>query len=159
MLPRVLEPEVMDSPEEASDYDSMDHSEVNRVFVQDFLAFWHGSGTVLDVGAGTAQIPIELCQQSVTVHVIVVVPCGNGSPSGSPSLRVGTMESTPDPPTSSASGGVTVTSALHAPGSLSCTMSAPQVTVGAVPSITIVPESTRIASTGLPLASTIREDG
>ena len=26
MLPRVLEPEVMDSPEEAVDYDTMDHS-------------------------------------------------------------------------------------------------------------------------------------
>ena len=33
MLPRVLEPEVMDSPEEALDYDEMDHGEVNRQFV------------------------------------------------------------------------------------------------------------------------------
>ena len=32
MLSRVLEPEVMDSPEEASDYDAMDHAEVNRLF-------------------------------------------------------------------------------------------------------------------------------
>jgi hypothetical protein len=38
MLPRVLEPEVMDTPEEARDYDAMDHSAVNRVFVADFLA-------------------------------------------------------------------------------------------------------------------------
>ena len=37
MLPRVLEPEVMDSPEEARDYDAMDHAEVNRRFVADFL--------------------------------------------------------------------------------------------------------------------------
>ncbi len=36
MLERVLEPEAMDSPEEARDYDAMDHSAVNRVFVADF---------------------------------------------------------------------------------------------------------------------------
>lgn len=35
MLPRVLEPEVMDTVEEAVDYDAMDHGEVNRVFVED----------------------------------------------------------------------------------------------------------------------------
>ena len=38
MLPRTLEPEVMDTAEEAADYDAMDHSEVNRVFVDDLLA-------------------------------------------------------------------------------------------------------------------------
>ena len=37
MLSRVLEPEVMDTPEEARDYDSMDHAAVNRLFVTDFL--------------------------------------------------------------------------------------------------------------------------
>jgi ubiquinone/menaquinone biosynthesis C-methylase UbiE len=72
MLPRVLEPEVMDSAEEASDYDAMDHAQVNRVFVADFLAVWHGRGPVLDVGAGTAQIPIELCRQAPAVEVVAV---------------------------------------------------------------------------------------
>ena len=33
MLTRILEPEVMDTAEEARDYDTMDHSAVNRVFV------------------------------------------------------------------------------------------------------------------------------
>lgn len=72
MLPRVLEPEVMDSAAEARDYDSMDHGQVNRVFVADFLAFWGGSpgGTLLDVGTGTAQIPIELCRQHPTAEVL-----------------------------------------------------------------------------------------
>jgi hypothetical protein len=37
MLQRVLEPEVMDTAEEAIDYDRMDHREVNRRFVDDFL--------------------------------------------------------------------------------------------------------------------------
>src|SRR5437763_59295 len=69
MLPRVLEPEVMDSAEEARDYDAMDHAAVNRVFVQDFLAAWDGRWPVLDVGTGTAQIPIELCRQHPDVWV------------------------------------------------------------------------------------------
>jgi len=72
MLPRVLEPEVMDSAEEARDYDAMDHSQVNRVFVADFLSFWPGSGTILDLGTGTAQIPIELCRQHPTIQVVAV---------------------------------------------------------------------------------------
>jgi ubiquinone/menaquinone biosynthesis C-methylase UbiE len=72
MLPRVLEPEVMDSPEEARDYDAMDHSAVNRVFVADFLAVWDGRGPILDVGTGTAQIPIELCRQTPAARVVAV---------------------------------------------------------------------------------------
>ena len=36
MLPRVLEPEVMDTEAEARDYDTMDFTEVNRAFVFDF---------------------------------------------------------------------------------------------------------------------------
>jgi ubiquinone/menaquinone biosynthesis C-methylase UbiE len=62
-LPRRLEPEVMDTPADAEDYDAMDHSTVNRVFCSDFFAAWSGDNPVLDVGTGTAQIPIELCKQ------------------------------------------------------------------------------------------------
>src|SRR6185369_16390236 len=72
MLPRILEPEVMDTPEEARDYDAMDHSAVNRVFVADFLTVWGGANPILDVGAGTAQIPIELCRQSATARVVAI---------------------------------------------------------------------------------------
>jgi ubiquinone/menaquinone biosynthesis C-methylase UbiE len=70
MLPRVLEPEVMHSAEEAADYDAMDHAEVNRVFVADFLGFCSGRGSVLDVGTGTAQIPIALCRQAAQLQVV-----------------------------------------------------------------------------------------
>jgi ubiquinone/menaquinone biosynthesis C-methylase UbiE len=72
MLARVLEPEVMDSAEEASDYDAMDHGQVNRVFVADFIAFWPPHGRVLDVGTGTAQIPIELCRQALGIAVVAI---------------------------------------------------------------------------------------
>lgn len=73
MIPRVLEPEVMDTPEDAADYDRMDHSEVNRRFTSDFFsACPNPPGLVLDVGTGTAQIPIEMCRHhpAVTVHAL-----------------------------------------------------------------------------------------
>ena len=72
MLPRVLEPEVMDTAEEARDYDSMDHSHVNQLFVADFLKLGSTATSVLEVGAGTAQIPITLCQTHPTVRVIAI---------------------------------------------------------------------------------------
>jgi ubiquinone/menaquinone biosynthesis C-methylase UbiE len=58
----------MDTPEEAADYDSMDHAEVNQRFVADFLETAVAGPSfdrrVLDLGTGTAQIPIELCRRS-----------------------------------------------------------------------------------------------
>ena len=71
-LQRVLEPEVMDSFEEAQDYDEMDHREVNRVFVLDLLDFGDACGDVLDVGTGTAQIPVALCQQQEDCRVMAI---------------------------------------------------------------------------------------
>jgi ubiquinone/menaquinone biosynthesis C-methylase UbiE len=63
-LQRVLEPEVMDSPDEADSYDAIDHSHVNRVFVDDLLACCELADDILDLGTGTAQIPIELCRRA-----------------------------------------------------------------------------------------------
>ncbi len=76
-LVRVLEPEAMESADDARDYDAMDHSVVNRAFVEEFLAAVaarHGSpvGTVLDLGTGTAQIPIELCRATEAGHVLAI---------------------------------------------------------------------------------------
>jgi len=91
-LSRVLETEVMDTPQEALDYDAMDHSEVNRIFVDDLLAAIGEQKSevsdqeeqsdrcsltsstpqsanrnpqldILDLGTGTALIPIELCKR------------------------------------------------------------------------------------------------
>lgn len=77
LLPRVLEPELMDSAADARDYDIMDHGEVNRRFVGDFLAAMHQAGLaadvlVLDLGTGTAQIPIELCEQNRQARVLAI---------------------------------------------------------------------------------------
>jgi len=74
VIPRVLETEAMDTLDEAVDYDAMDHAEVNRAMVADLL---DALGTppdektvVLDVGTGTAQIPVELCRQCPTARVV-----------------------------------------------------------------------------------------
>ena len=71
-LARVLEPEVMDTPEDAHDYDTMDHTALNRVFAADFLATFGGSGVVLDVGTGTAQIPIEVCRRNPDLTIVAI---------------------------------------------------------------------------------------
>ena len=86
LLKRVLEPEVMDSPEEAQDYDSMDHGDVNRRFVDDLLDAIDATVAqifsndnedgnfldFLDLGTGTAQIPIELCQRDERFRCLAV---------------------------------------------------------------------------------------
>lgn len=73
MLSRVLEPEVMDTAAEAEDYDAMDHSAVNRAFAADFFArIPTVENPVLDVGTGTALIPIELCRHSPEVRIVAI---------------------------------------------------------------------------------------
>jgi len=77
MLARTLEPEVMDTEREASEYDAMDHSGVNDLFVSDFLAVCppdalDDGGQILDLGTGTALIPIEFCRQSPSGHILGV---------------------------------------------------------------------------------------
>jgi len=74
MIPRVLEPEAMDTAEEAAEYDAMDHSAVNARFVAEFLCE-HGpcrGGTVLDIGTGTARIPIELARVDSNAEILGV---------------------------------------------------------------------------------------
>jgi ubiquinone/menaquinone biosynthesis C-methylase UbiE len=74
MIERILEPEAMDSEEEAREYDAMDHAEVNQRFVADFLES-HGpcrEGEILDVGTGTAQIPMALCRRDPRARVVAI---------------------------------------------------------------------------------------
>lgn len=63
MLQRVLEPEVMDTWEEAVDYDAMDFLEINTAFAQRVKQLGPSSSAkILDAGTGTVRIPILLCQ-------------------------------------------------------------------------------------------------
>jgi ubiquinone/menaquinone biosynthesis C-methylase UbiE len=81
MLKRILEPEVMESSEDADEYNDMDHSKVNQAFVAELLAFAESQtepdevlelGDVLDLGTGTALIPVELCKQHYACRVMAV---------------------------------------------------------------------------------------
>jgi ubiquinone/menaquinone biosynthesis C-methylase UbiE len=73
-LHRILEPEVMDTLEEAFEYDSMDHSQVNEVFCNDFFAARNLTDGVqiLDVGTGTAQIPIAMCKRNSGLKITAI---------------------------------------------------------------------------------------
>ena len=62
-MQRVLEPEVMDSWEEAVEYDAMDFTEINTAFAQRAIELGTTNATVLDAGTGTARIPILIAQQ------------------------------------------------------------------------------------------------
>jgi ubiquinone/menaquinone biosynthesis C-methylase UbiE len=77
MIERVLEPEAMDSVDEAREYDLMDHAAVNGAFVTDLLAAvgsrpFLRDGFVIDVGTGTARIPNELCRREPACRVVGV---------------------------------------------------------------------------------------
>lgn len=86
MLPRIREPELMDTAQDAAEYDTMDHAIVNAQFVADLLtALTDGSLQrpvnsptqtatlqILDLGAGTAQIPIELARRAPNLHITAI---------------------------------------------------------------------------------------
>ncbi len=86
MLDRVLEPEVMDTAEDAAEYDAMDHSVVNAQFVSDLITaltdrslyrtverLRHGSvAQILDLGSGTGQIPIELARRASNAQITAI---------------------------------------------------------------------------------------
>jgi ubiquinone/menaquinone biosynthesis C-methylase UbiE len=61
-MQRLLEPEVMDTPQEAAEYDAMDFLAVNSDFAQSAIALAPARAKVLDAGTGTARIPILIGQ-------------------------------------------------------------------------------------------------
>lgn len=70
-LPRVPEPTFLTPADEASEYLGMDHSEVNRRFVDELLTGPVGP-RVIDLGCGPALIPIELCGRDRSYEVMAV---------------------------------------------------------------------------------------
>ncbi|MEX2216355.1 MAG: class I SAM-dependent methyltransferase [Phycisphaeraceae bacterium] len=61
-MDRTLEPEVMDTIDDAHDYDAMDHTAPNRAFV-DRLKQLGATGRMLDLGTGPGHIPIMVAQE------------------------------------------------------------------------------------------------
>jgi ubiquinone/menaquinone biosynthesis C-methylase UbiE len=72
MLERIPEPELMDTAEEAQQYDAMDHRAVNTCFVADLLAEAPVDGAWCDLGTGPAHIPILIAEARPGVRVLAV---------------------------------------------------------------------------------------
>ena len=71
-MERVLEPEVMDTAQDAEEYDAMDFAEPNTRFAEDALALVRGvpGARILDIGTGTADIPMRMLQRDAAVHIV-----------------------------------------------------------------------------------------
>ena len=70
-MQRVLEPEVMDTPEEAAAYDAMDHSEPNAAFVAR-LAELGARGAMLDIGCGPGHVALLVAERFPDARVLGV---------------------------------------------------------------------------------------
>ncbi|MDI6804475.1 MAG: class I SAM-dependent methyltransferase [Bacteroidota bacterium] len=71
-MDRILEPEVMDTMEDAIEYDAMDFTEVNTSFAERAVEILPDEGLVLDLGTGSARIPILILQRNRKLKIIAV---------------------------------------------------------------------------------------
>jgi ubiquinone/menaquinone biosynthesis C-methylase UbiE len=71
---RILEPEVMDTARDAEEYDAMDFSEADTRFADDALALIKGraEAEILDIGTGTAKIPVLMLDRRKDLAVMAV---------------------------------------------------------------------------------------
>jgi ubiquinone/menaquinone biosynthesis C-methylase UbiE len=74
MMPRVLEPELMDDPEQAVAYAKADFEDENQGFVNRFIEYYPDftEGHVLDLGCGPADIPIRFVKALPKCRVTAV---------------------------------------------------------------------------------------
>ena len=72
MLDRVLEPEVMDTEEDAHDYETIDNESVNADFVAQALELAPSHGRVIDIGTGPGHIAILLARRAPGLSVVAV---------------------------------------------------------------------------------------
>jgi ubiquinone/menaquinone biosynthesis C-methylase UbiE len=68
-MPRILEPEVMDTPDEATSYDAMDHTAPNTAFVERLLSLG-ARGHMLDIGTGPGHIPLLVVERLPDANVV-----------------------------------------------------------------------------------------
>jgi 2-polyprenyl-3-methyl-5-hydroxy-6-metoxy-1,4-benzoquinol methylase len=73
MLERILEQEVMDTEEDASQYNSIPNDEVNRTYVEEVLALVPKSAkSLIDLGSGPAHIPILFAQKRPHLDITAI---------------------------------------------------------------------------------------
>jgi len=73
MLKRVLEPEIMDSAEDAAEYAAIDNSANNEEFVRDLrMELGFKGGRLIDLGTGPADIAIAIARQIPEAQVTAV---------------------------------------------------------------------------------------
>ena len=72
MLERVLEPEVMDTEEEAAEYAAIDPNEASRLFVDEAIAFSPEARRILDMGTGPAHIPIMIARRLPSAQITAI---------------------------------------------------------------------------------------
>ena len=68
---RIPEPQILSPLEEANEYFSMDHDDVNRRFVDD-LAVGEIGTRIIDLGCGPGGIAIELCRRFDAATVLAI---------------------------------------------------------------------------------------
>lgn len=71
MLPRTLEPEVMDTAEDAAEYADISNGSVNDAFASEALALAPTAGRLLDLGTGPGDIAIRIAERSALDVVAV----------------------------------------------------------------------------------------
>ncbi len=72
-MQRILEPEVMDTWEEAIEYDAMDFTQVNTAFAKEAIALGSKQASlVLDAGTGTGRIPVLICQMCPQWQIVAI---------------------------------------------------------------------------------------
>lgn len=71
---RILEPELMDTAEDAEEYDAMDFTAPNTLFAEDALRLvaHRADVSALDIGTGTAQIPILMLERRADLQILAV---------------------------------------------------------------------------------------
>lgn len=70
MLKRVLEPEVMDTEQDASEYEAIPNDEVNEEFVSELLRVCPSPVRGVDLGTGPGHIPVLVAQKHGAVEII-----------------------------------------------------------------------------------------
>jgi ubiquinone/menaquinone biosynthesis C-methylase UbiE len=72
MLLRILEPEIMDTSEDADEYEAMDHRVVNEAFAEAVIALVPAVGSLLDIGTGPGHIPLLLAERIPGLRVVAI---------------------------------------------------------------------------------------